>query len=174
MSYIPNFLTILRILLIPVFGYYFLTGSYFTAGIIFLISVCTDFFDGYFARKYNLTTKLGRLLDPLADKLTIISVLFILALSDVIPRIIAIILLTREIFILIGSALAYLIGVDVINPTRLGKLSIFLLYSAITAKLLNFNYIDMILFYIVIPLNIITGIDYFIKFIKHNNNNEIQ
>ena len=163
---LPNYLTLLRILLIPVFILLFLNNQYFTAGIIFSISVFTDFLDGYFARKYNLTSKLGRLLDPFADKLTVISILFILVSMEIIPQIIAIIILTRETIILIGSITAYLMGIDIVNPSKLGKISIFILYIAIAAKMLQINHINMILFYIVIPLNIISGIDYIAKFFK--------
>ena len=168
MQYLPNILTSIRILLIPVFIILFLNGEYFISGIIFTLSVFTDFLDGYFARKYDLTSKLGRLLDPFADKLTVISILFILVFTTDIPKIIPIILLSREIIILFGSIFAYLMGIDIVKPTNLGKFSIFLLYLAIVAKMLKIYNNDMILFYIVIPLNVISGIDYIIKFLKKN------
>ncbi|MFW5998294.1 MAG: CDP-diacylglycerol--glycerol-3-phosphate 3-phosphatidyltransferase [bacterium] len=164
MHYIPNFLTLLRILLIPVIIIYFLDGKFTIAGLIFAFSVFTDFLDGYFARKYNLTSKLGRLMDPFADKLTVISILYILVLMEILPAFVAIILLSREIVILIGSITSYLMGIDLVNPSKLGKLSIFVLYIAIVTKMLKINYIDMILFYIVIPLNIYSAFDYISKF----------
>ena len=54
----------------------------------------------------------------------------------------------------------YLMGKDLINPTRLGKISIFLLYVAIAASLLDIKFFDMLLFYVVIPINIISAVDY--------------
>ncbi|MDI3546518.1 MAG: hypothetical protein PWR10_170 [Halanaerobiales bacterium] len=167
---IPNLFTILRILLIPFFIKYFLSGNYLIAGIIFILSALTDFLDGYLARKYKLNTRLGRILDPLADKLTIISILIVLVIADIIPRFIAIILLTREIFIFISSTVTFIMGIDVINPSSIGKLSIFLLYLAIALRLLKVNYIDMALFYIVIPLNILSALDYVFTAIKKLSN----
>jgi CDP-diacylglycerol--glycerol-3-phosphate 3-phosphatidyltransferase len=158
--YLPNLLTFLRILLIPVIIYSLLIGNYFLTGIIFSIAALTDFLDGYLARKYSLSSKLGSILDPLADKLTIISVLLVLGFLNIIPRIISIIILSREIFILCASCVVYFMKLDIIKSSKLGKLSITLLYIAIAVKLLNFDGIDMILFYIVIPLNIISAIDY--------------
>ncbi|MFW6014880.1 MAG: CDP-diacylglycerol--glycerol-3-phosphate 3-phosphatidyltransferase [bacterium] len=166
MSAVPNILTILRIILIPFYINFFLIEKYIIAAVLFLVSAMTDFFDGYIARKYNITTKLGRILDPAADKLTIISILLVLIFKNIIPDFIAIIILTREIFIFISSTISFLLGYDFINPSNLGKISIFLLYVAITLKLFNVKFIDMALFYIVIPLNIISGIDYVLTNIK--------
>src|SRR6056297_477507 len=156
----PNMLTIVRLLLIPVYLYFFLQGEYIISGVVFSISGLTDFFDGYLARKYNMVTDLGRLLDPLADKLTLISILAVLIYMDLLPRVITITLLTREVFVLFGSGIMYLMGKDLINPTRLGKISIFLLYVAIAASLLDIKFFDMLLFYVVIPINIISAVDY--------------
>ena len=164
-------------MLIPVFVLLFTQEMYLLAIIIFVISVSTDFLDGYLAKKYNLITDLGRVLDPLADKLTIISVLLVLFFSEIIPGIIAGIFLFRELFILLGGLMAYLMNIDIIHATRLGKTAIFLLYVAIISTLfydalshkpLYFKYITDILFYIAIPLNIISGVDYFIRAIEHN------
>jgi len=153
-------LTIVRLLLIPVYLYFFLQGEYIISGVVFSISGLTDFFDGYLARKYNMVTDLGRLLDPLADKLTLISILALLIYMNVIPKIISITLLSREVFILFGSGIMYIMGKDLIKPTILGKTSVFLLYVAIAASLLDLKFIDMLLYYVVIPLNILSALDY--------------
>ena len=156
----PNTLTVVRLLLIPVYLYFFLRGEYILSGVFFSLSGVTDFLDGYLARKYNMVTDLGRLLDPLADKLTLISILAVLIYMDLLPRVITITLLTREVFVLFGSGIMYLMGKDLIDPTRLGKISIFLLYVAIAASLLDIKFFDMLLFYVVIPINIISAVDY--------------
>lgn len=156
----PNMLTIVRLLLIPVYLYFFLKGEYIISGVVFSVSGLTDFFDGYLARKYNMVTDLGRLLDPLADKLTLISILAVLIYMDVIPKIISITLLSREVFVLFGSGIMYIMGKDLIKPTILGKASVFLLYVAIAASLLDLKFIDMLLYYVVIPLNILSALDY--------------
>lgn len=163
---LPNLLSIIRIILIPLLIKFLLIGDYMLAGIIFTISAITDFLDGYLARKYRLTSEFGRILDPFADKLTIISILIVLVINQIIPRFITIIILTRELFIFISSGIIFLLGKDFINPSYIGKLSTFLLYLAIIFRLINIPYIDMALFYVVIPLNIISGVGYIISAYK--------
>ncbi|ACL69820.1 CDP-alcohol phosphatidyltransferase family protein [Halothermothrix orenii] len=166
MNILPNLLTLVRIVLIPVYINYFISGDYITAAVIFSISGLSDFFDGFLARRYNVTSKLGRILDPLADKLTIISILFLLVTVDIIPELAAIVILTREILVLLGSGIAYVLGIDMINPSILGKISVFLLYVTLAGKLFDIKYIDIILIYIVIPLNVISAIGYTITAVK--------
>ncbi|MFW5686568.1 MAG: CDP-alcohol phosphatidyltransferase family protein [Halanaerobium sp.] len=157
---IPNYITFFRIFLIPLYLYNFIQGKIVIAALLFALSGVTDFLDGYIARKYNLKSKLGKLLDPLADKLTIISILLVLIYLKIIPRYISYIILAREIFIFLSGIITYIYGLDFINPSFIGKLSITLLYFAIALKLLNIDYFGNILFYIVIPINIISALDY--------------
>lgn len=80
---LPNQLTLLRVILIPVFVLFFyldFSGNYFVALAIFAIASLTDFFDGRIARKYNLVTNLGKFLDPIADKV-LVSTAFIIMLT---------------------------------------------------------------------------------------------
>lgn len=163
---IPNYITILRILLIPFYLYFFTQGNIILAAVLFAISGLTDFLDGYIARKYNLSSKLGKLLDPLADKLTIVSILLVLIYLGLIPRIISYIILARELFILLSGTITYFFGLNFVNPSFIGKLSVALLYIAIALKLLNINYFGNWIFYIVIPINIISAVDYSIKAYK--------
>ncbi len=163
---IPNYITFLRILLIPVYLYYFIQGNIAAAAIFFAISAITDFFDGFIARKFNLKSKLGKLLDPLADKLTIISILLVLIYLNIIPRLLSYIILARETFIFLSGIITYFYGLNFINPSFIGKFSIALLYLAIALKLLNIDYFGNILFYIVIPINIVSAVDYSIKAYK--------
>ena len=82
---LPNKLTLARLILIPFFiaAFYlgFFMGHYFVALGIFVIASITDFFDGYIARKYNMITDLGKFLDPIADKVLVLSGLIVL-ISD--------------------------------------------------------------------------------------------
>lgn len=163
---LANLLTISRLVFMPIYIYLFLTGDYLLSGIIFTISVSTDLMDGYVARTFNMETQLGKLLDPLADKLTVISILSLLIYFDFIPQAIAIILLSREIIIFSCSLLAYFMGKNLINPTKLGKISIAVLYVGLAARLFGFNIISNIFLYSAIPLNITSAIDYFIVAFK--------
>ncbi|MFW6001198.1 MAG: CDP-alcohol phosphatidyltransferase family protein [Halanaerobium sp.] len=160
---IPNCITLIRILFIPIYLYLFVQGDFYSAGVLFAASALTDLVDGYIARKYNMESRFGKLLDPLADKLTIVSILFVLIKLDLIPRMVSIIILGREIFILLSAVITYFFGHDLIDPTFIGKTSIFLLYTAIAFKLFNINYFGNFLFYIIIPINIYSAVDYFIK-----------
>jgi cardiolipin synthase len=149
-----------------VYLYYFIQGNIEAAALFFAISAATDFFDGFIARKFNLKSKFGKLLDPLADKLTIISILLVLIYLNIIPRLLSYIILAREIFIFLSGIITYFFGLNFINPSFIGKFSIALLYLAIALKLLNITYFGNQLFYIVIPINILSAVDYSVKAYK--------
>ena len=104
---LPNKLTMLRILLVPVFMALagitqygtasYTTGAwYLAAGIVFAAASFTDYLDGYLARKWNLVTDFGKFADPLADKLLVTSALICFVGQGMIPAVVAIIILSRE------------------------------------------------------------------------------
>ncbi|MEZ3496921.1 MAG: CDP-alcohol phosphatidyltransferase family protein, partial [Lachnospiraceae bacterium] len=78
---VPNLLSLIRILLIPVFGVLFYNGHIGWAVIILIVSGLTDFFDGKIARKFNQISELGKMLDPVADKLTQITIAIVIFLE---------------------------------------------------------------------------------------------
>ena len=76
----PNKLSLLRILMIPIFCvcfYWNFAYNYLVSAIIFIVAACTDFLDGYIARKYNLVTDLGKFLDAIADKVLVLTALVV-------------------------------------------------------------------------------------------------
>jgi CDP-diacylglycerol--glycerol-3-phosphate 3-phosphatidyltransferase len=79
MKHIPNILTLLRVVLVPFFIYYFIQESLMTAFVLFIIASVTDYFDGYLARKYKVISNFGKIMDPLADKLLVLSALALLS-----------------------------------------------------------------------------------------------
>ncbi len=81
MKHLPNILTILRLIACPILIYLFIFGTYLTILIVFMLACLTDFFDGYLARKENLKTSLGKYLDPIADKVLIITMCIILIIN---------------------------------------------------------------------------------------------
>jgi len=81
MKSVPNILTILRLIACPILIYLFIFGTYLTILIVFMLACLTDFFDGYLARKENLKTSLGKYLDPIADKVLIITMCIILIIN---------------------------------------------------------------------------------------------
>lgn len=104
---LPNKLSLLRIFLIPFFIFFYL-ASFIPVGkiialVIFVVAALTDMLDGKIARKYNLVTNLGKLLDPIADKLLVISGLLLVVVDFTIPHpygvLIAIVIIGRELLI---------------------------------------------------------------------------
>ena len=107
LKHIPNILTIIRFILIPVILYFIFTGNYILAFVFFTLSGITDILDGAIARKFNLISTFGKLMDPLADKLTQISVLATLVFKEIIPFWILIIVMLKEFIMIIGASFLY-------------------------------------------------------------------
>ncbi|RLA89883.1 MAG: CDP-diacylglycerol--glycerol-3-phosphate 3-phosphatidyltransferase, partial [Deltaproteobacteria bacterium] len=96
---IPNFLTILRILLTPVLVILLLEGRLSEALFVFIIAGVTDALDGLIARLYKQKTRLGAFLDPLADKLLLVTTYVILAVQGLVPSWLTVIVLSRDVLI---------------------------------------------------------------------------
>ena len=134
-KHIPNILTIIRFLLIPFILYFIFTEKFIEAFVFFTISGITDVADGFIARKFNLVSNFGKLMDPLADKLTQIATLFSLVIVKVIPIWILIIVLIKEFIMIVGASFLY--GKDVVVYSKwYGKLATVLFYIAIVLSLI--------------------------------------
>lgn len=150
---IPNILTTIRFFLIPVFYivYFSSIDNHFMISIIiFLISGITDVLDGYIARKYNMITKWGSLLDPLADKLMILTVLFSLSKTNVIPLWIFVLILAKEGLMILGGILL-LKKKTVISARYYGKAATLFFYLSIGVMIFN-ERIGIIIMYAAILL----------------------
>ncbi|MCI8444105.1 MAG: CDP-diacylglycerol--glycerol-3-phosphate 3-phosphatidyltransferase [Clostridia bacterium] len=135
LKYIPNVLTILRLLLIPFIVLYIFSGHYILAFMFFTLSGLTDIADGFIARKFNFVSNFGKLMDPLADKLTQIGTLTSLVITDIIPIWILLIVLLKEFVMIVGASFLY--GKDVVVYSKwYGKLATVLFYIAIVISLL--------------------------------------
>ena len=135
LKHVPNTLTVIRILLIPFIVINIFVGNYVTAFVFFTISGLTDIVDGFIARKFNLISNFGKLMDPLADKLTQIATLTSLVLTNIIPIWILIIVLLKEFIMICGASFLY--GKDVVVYSKwYGKLATVLFYIAIVTSLL--------------------------------------
>lgn len=101
---VPNILSVLRILLIIPFVFFFLSKNYIAAAAMVIISGLSDMFDGMIARKFNQITALGKILDPIADKLTLVAV--IICIGIIVPKIIplVVILVVKDLLMLLGGA----------------------------------------------------------------------
>ena len=167
LKYVPNTLTIIRLLLIPIIVFYIFSGNYILAFVFFTISGITDIADGFIARKFNLISNFGKLMDPLADKLTQISTLTSLVICDIIPLWILIIVLLKEFIMIVGASFLY--GKDVVVYSKwYGKLATVLFYIAIVVSLINkqflltgiWNKLDFILYCLALATTVFALIMY--------------
>ncbi len=119
---LPNALTTLRLLLIPVFIYLMDKNRMMTALAVFVAASLTDIADGWIARRYNLITDFGKLFDPLADKLMVLSVMLMLAIKGIAPWAAICILLAKEALMLLGGLLLYRRNI-VVYAMPIGKIA---------------------------------------------------
>jgi len=174
---LPNKLTMLRILMIPVFCVFALMekqwAQYVALG-VYIIACLTDMLDGKIARKRNLVTDFGKFADPIADKLLVMAALIILVDTQRMPSWVCIVMLARE-FIISGFRLVAAGGGKVIAAGTLGKWkTVFQMTSTIALMLLvpvagnallgNFGVIlANVLMYIAAALTIVSGAEYIIR-----------
>ena len=140
-KHIPNILTIFRFILIPFIVLNLANDKYLAAFVIFTVSGLTDILDGFIARKFNFITNFGKLIDPLADKCTQIITWATLALKNIIPMWIIIIVILKE-FIMVAGA-SFLYGKELVVSSKwYGKLATVLFYIAIVCSLFikEFNF----------------------------------
>ncbi len=136
---LPNFLTVVRILLIPVFVVLFSDPTpdrSLAAAIVFVVAAVTDLLDGYLARRRSQITRLGRLLDPIADKLLVLSALILLVQFDRVAAIVAILIIAREVAVTGVRAIAAAQGM-IIEAETTGKYKMVLQVVAIVFLLLE-------------------------------------
>lgn len=124
---IPNILTLLRILAVPLFLSLLVEGENDWALIIFITAGVTDAVDGMVARMWNMRTELGAHMDPLADKLLVVSSFIALGIMGLVPRPLMIVVITRDVVILGGFLLtAAVVGKSMeMKPSLSGKLTTF-------------------------------------------------
>ncbi len=135
---LPNLLTLLRIGAIPLFLILLTDERYTEALLVFVVAGVTDSLDGAIARLTNSHTALGAYIDPLADKLLLLSSFIILAFLGFVPHWLAILVISRDIIILLGFAVLYFItGHSItVRPTLVGKASTFFQLFTVTLTLI--------------------------------------
>ena len=124
---VPNALTLLRLLLVPVYVLLFSRGQKYAALAVFAAASITDLLDGFIARKYNLITDFGKLMDPLADKVMVVTALFSMAIGNavippVIPWLAVWVVLGKELLLMLGSVLLLRRGI-VVHSLMVGKVA---------------------------------------------------
>ena len=168
---LPNKLTMGRIFAIPVFIVVFLMDYRYAAAVIFILAALTDMLDGHIARKHNLVTNFGKLMDPLADKLLVMSALICLAQIGDVPGWMVIVILGRE-FIITGMRQVAAAQGIVIAAGTTGKIKTITQMIAIPLlildnwpfSLLSFNLpADQIFLWIALIMTVISGTEYIVK-----------
>ncbi|MFX3634277.1 MAG: CDP-diacylglycerol--glycerol-3-phosphate 3-phosphatidyltransferase [Candidatus Pristimantibacillus sp.] len=181
---LANKITLARILLVPIimvfllvninvppfeFGEYQISYNQIIAAIIFIVAASTDGLDGYIARKNKIVTNLGKLLDPLADKLLVAAVLISLVQMDKLAAWMAIVIISRE-FAVTGLRQIALLEGSVMAASSWGKWKTAIQITMIISLLLNnfpFSFIDfpfdIISSWIAVIITVYSGLDYFMK-----------
>ena len=183
---LPNKLTILRIVMIPVFmAFFFLTMipyNYFIAAIVFVLAAATDFLDGYIARKYHLVTNLGKFLDPIADKVLVYTALILMLTVDaILPPLFSIavaVILARELIVsgfrMVAASRGLVLAADKIGKVKtvFQDLAIFVLlagydffgvFDSSPDSVNPINVAGLVLLVIAAVLTIWSGVSYIVK-----------
>jgi len=177
---LPNLLSLCRIAIIPVLVY-LLTFSYslssLLAATLFLLASLTDFFDGYLARRSRTVSNLGKILDPLADKLMVVAALIMLTAMDRpgepdLPAWLVVVIIARETAVTILRGIALTEGI-VLEAEELGKYKFSLQAIAIFALLVNFSYLGIDFYvaglyflWIAAGVGLWSGLHYHVKFFR--------
>ncbi len=164
---VPNLLTMSRFVLIPVFLVLYFEGYALAALLTLLLAGFTDFLDGYLARKNGQVTVTGSMLDPLADKLKMLSVILSLLIKSVLPLSAFIAMAFRELGMIVGSAVFYFRGFKTVPANGVGKATTIIYYLAITLLMLELPGGVPVLWG-GIALSFIASFIYFMKFRKIN------
>lgn len=192
---VPNVLSVIRIILSPVFIYLFMTGDVLLQRIslvVFFIAVLTDWYDGWYARKYKSITKTGIFLDPLADKILTTSAFILFYIKSVLPHWMLIIIAVRDIVITVLRSYdeyrGFTIKTSYISKVKTFLQMTYIFFILILFILPTFNISDSlkasindflftsitnyVLMLIVTLITLYTGISYFIEK-RHYKANEI-
>lgn len=134
---IPNMLSVFRVLLIPLFMYLYFEGRYIYSTAVLLFSGLTDIVDGFIARRFNMITKLGKILDPLADKITQVAIAICLATNHTILIPLLIVFCTKELLMLIGAYVLLKKGMRPSESKWWGKIGTVIIYALLVLFLIS-------------------------------------
>ena len=180
---IPNILSIFRMCLVPVFVLVFFSGHEYAlsyaAGIYFLAGA-TDVLDGFIARRFNLITKLGKILDPLADKLMTITVFICITIRGIIPWWLIVLLFAKDLLMIIGGIKLYREVSGVFAANIFGKATtvllvlggiVMMLFEASLSPAFKFGF--EIVAIIMSALAFISYLRLYINYKKHNDTSKL-
>ncbi len=174
---IPNILTTVRLILIPIFAYLVLGAKEFpAAAMIFLFSGITDVVDGYIARHFHMITNFGKIYDPFVDKLMQLTALICLCMSEILPFWLVALILCKELAMIITGGILYLKKI-VVYSHWYGKATTVILYTIVVIMILwqpiptNWS---MILCGILVFSMLVSGAAYLIDIIRHYDDKRVE
>jgi len=173
---IPNLITLGRILLVPVVVWAIASGAMWIAFVLFLVAGISDAVDGFLAKRFNMTSELGAYLDPLADKALIVSIYVTLGINGLIPGWLVILVVSRDIMIVGGVVLSWLLGSPLkMRPLLVSKLNTVaqIAFACVVLGSLGFGIdagpLDIVLMAFVAILTLLSIAAYLIEWVRHMN-----
>jgi cardiolipin synthase (CMP-forming) len=168
---IPNLITLLRIILVPIVVILLIQGSFFKALIVFIVAGLSDALDGFLARVLKQQTVLGAFLDPIADKALLASSFVTLSILHIIPSWLAVIVISRDFIILLGISVLSIMSITVeIRPAFVSKVTtgiqLITILLALSVRCLPFDFNEMwllTLYWVTALLTILSGLNYMLR-----------
>ena len=177
---IPNIITLGRILLVPVIVWAIASNQMAIAFAIFIVAGVSDAVDGFLAKRFNMASELGALLDPLADKALLISIYIALGTWDAVPRWIVILVVSRDIMIVAAVIVSWLVGKPIpMKPLMVSKLNTVMqvAFAALVLGSLGFGFnplpYDLILMGFVTVFTLVSVSLYLVEWVRHMSTIEI-
>lgn len=171
---IPNIITLGRILLVPVIVWAIASNQMAIAFAIFIIAGVSDAVDGFLAKRFNMASELGALLDPLADKALLVSIYIALGTWGAVPRWIVILVVSRDIMIVAAVIVSWLVGKPIpMKPLMVSKLNTVaqVAFAALVLASLGFGFnpvpYDLILMGFVTVFTLVSVSLYLVEWVRH-------
>jgi len=173
---IPNLITLARILLVPIVVWTIASGAMLAAFVLFVLAGISDAVDGFLAKRFHMTTVLGAYLDPLADKALIVSIYLTLGINGEIPRWLVILVVSRDILIVGGIMLSWLMGSPLkIKPLLVSKLNtvVQIVFACVVLGSLGFDLhvdtVKLVFMGLVAVLTLLSVAAYLAQWMRHMN-----
>lgn len=169
---LANMLSVMRIILAPFFMIALFKNDYVAAFIILVAAALSDFFDGFVARKFEMQTDFGRILDPIADKVFVFFAVIALMIRFNFPLSLGVIIISRDVLILLGGIVFLCLGMKKsLTPNIFGKISTFMQLLAlivyVIASIFMYNSVWItIILYVMVFTTILSGTIYLIEAMK--------
>ena len=171
---IPNFVTLARIILVPVIVWAIVSNQMEIAFALFVIAGISDAVDGFLAKRFNMTSDLGALLDPLADKALLVSIYVALGVLGEVPRWLVILVVSRDIMIVAAVIVSWLFGKPIpMKPLMISKLNTVaqVAFAALVLAALGFGFkstpYDLILMGFVTVFTLVSVSLYLVEWVRH-------